>query len=277
MLMRPPSSSKDVRRIPSTHTRLDCLLVERGYFISREKAQRAILAGLVCVRGQRASKSGSRVSRDIEIVVAQKDRYVSRGGLKLEAALQYFHIDVEDVVCLDIGASTGGFTDCLLKHGARLVYAVDVGYGQLDWSLRNDSRVILREKTNARHLRVDEFSLPIELVAIDVSFISLTCILPVVAKIAEAQSQCSHSNPLAQNRRKIIIFLIKPQFELDRYEVSRGGGIIRDDTARNRAIHKIQEFAVNKLPEWHWEGFLSSPILGAKGNQEYLGCLILDQ
>lgn len=247
-------------KTPAPKTRLDCLLVERGFFDSREKAQRAILAGEVFANGQRADKAGSRLPADAAIEITPKSRYVSRGGHKLEAALHAFAIDPTGWTCLDIGASTGGFTDCLLQHGAARVHAVDVGHAQLDWKIRSDPRVVVQEKVNVRYLPPDTFAEPIALAVIDVSFISLTLILPVACGI------------LGSRGGGVVVALVKPQFELERGEVG-AGGIVREPSLHERAVDKIRRFAGGTLPTWRWTGVIESPILGGHGNKEFLVCL----
>ena len=246
--------------------RLDCLLVERGFFESREKAQRAILAGEVLVDTRRAEKPGTRYPSDAEIQVKARPRYVSRGGQKLEGALSFFGIDPTGLVCLDVGASTGGFTDCLLQHGASRVYAFDVGHSQLNWKIRSDPRVVVREKINARSLTPGDFAEEISLCVIDVSFISLTLILPAVVGVLDS------GNTVQSGRRKMIIALIKPQFELERGAVGKGG-IVREEEQHDRAVEKIRAFVGGDLPNWHWTGVTDSPILGTSGNKEFLACL----
>ena len=248
-------------------TRLDCLLVERGIFASREKAQRAILAGDVMVGGQRADKPGSQFANDVPIDVKKKERYVSRGGIKLEAALQNFQVDPTGRTCLDIGASTGGFTDCLLQHGASRVYALDVGHGQMDWKIRSDPRVVVREKINARYLAVGDLPEPVSLCVIDVSFIALTVILPAAARMFGAEDQPSPGAP-----RSNVLALIKPQFELERGDVGRGG-IVREPELHARAVEKVRLYVADNLPDWGWTGVMDSPILGTEGNKEFLACL----
>lgn len=232
--------------------RLDQLLVERGLVPSREKARGLILAGEVLVNGKKIDKAGHDVASDSQVELLERPRYVGRGGLKLEAALGHFQVSAEGKVCLDIGSSTGGFTDCLLQHGAARVYAVDVGTGQLDWKLRNDPRVIVHEQVNARYLSRHEVPEAIQLAVADVSFISITMILPAVAGL------------LADNAEMVI--LVKPQFELERHQVGKGG-IVRDSSLHRKACQRIED-AVRGL------GFKSdiipSPILGAEGNQEFL-------
>jgi 23S rRNA (cytidine1920-2'-O)/16S rRNA (cytidine1409-2'-O)-methyltransferase len=235
-----------------TRMRLDLLLVERKLVDSREKARGLILAGQVLVDGQKIDKAGHSVSLEARIELLASPRYVGRGGLKLEAALDHFAIAVTGKVCLDVGSSTGGFTDCLLQHGAARVYAIDVGTAQLDWKLRNDPRVIVHEQVNARYLSQSEVPEPIDLAVSDVSFISITMILPALP------------NLLAKNAEMVI--LVKPQFELEREQVGQGG-IIRDPALHLKACQRVDE-AVRRL------GFetsiIPSPVLGAEGNQEFL-------
>lgn len=235
-----------------TRQRLDLLLVERGLVDSREKARALILAGQVIVDGQKSDKAGHAVARDARVEVLESPRYVGRGGLKLEAALEHFGIQAGGKVCLDIGSSTGGFTDCLLQRGAARVYAIDVGTSQLDWKLRNDPRVVVREQVNARYLTRAEVPEPVELAVCDVSFISITRILPVLP------------NLLAKDAEMVI--LVKPQFELEREQVGKGG-IIRDPALHRQACQKVEE-AVRRLS--FRTAIIPSPVLGAEGNQEFL-------
>jgi len=237
--------------------RIDTLLVSRGSFDSRGKAQRAIMAGEVIVGGHRVDKPGTQVPSDAEIIVKAGLRYVSRGGLKLEAALDTFGIDATGAVCLDIGASTGGFTDCLLQRGAVRVYAFDVGHSQLDWKIRSDPRVIVRERFNARHLTPADLPEQPSICVIDVSFISLSLILPPAFEVLTPTG--------------VILALIKPQFELGKNEVGRGG-IVRDPAAHEAAVGKIRDFVTGSAGR-KWEGFIESPILGGAGNKEFLACL----
>lgn len=256
--------------------RLDCLLVERGHFVSREQAQRSILAGEISSPdGHRLDKPGHRLAADTELVLrTESRRYVGRGGWKLAAALDAFQISPADHVCIDVGASTGGFTDCLLQRGATRIYAVDVGHGQLDWSLRQDPRVVVREKTNARTLRGTDFPEAITLGVVDVSFISLTLILPALGEVVMPAED-------GRGGEGVIIALIKPQFELGRAEVSRGAGVVRDPEAHARAVTKIEEFvAVSGMSDgtarrrqWRSTGVIESPVRGAQGNKEFLICL----
>jgi len=232
--------------------RLDLLLVDRGLVESREKGQALILAGLVLVEGQKIDKPGHAVSSDSRIELSEQPRFASRGGLKLEGALDHFRIQVAGKICLDIGSSTGGFTDCLLQHGAARVYAIDVGTGQLDWKLRNDPRVVVREQFNARYLSSQEVPESIDLAVCDVSFISITMILPVLPSLL---AKCAE-----------MVILVKPQFELERHQVGRGG-IIRDPALHQQACRRVED-AVRQLG--FQTEFIPSPILGAEGNQEFL-------
>ncbi len=244
-------------------TRLDQLLIARGLFESREKAQRAIMAGQVRVAGHIADKAGANVPEDAEISIAAQDRYVGRGGHKLEAALKHFEISPTGLTCLDIGASTGGFTDCLLQHGAAKVWAIDVGHSQLDWRIRSDARVIVREKLNARHLTHDDIPDPIALIVTDVSFISLTLIIPPARELLVPGGS--------------MVVLIKPQFELRREEVGRGG-VVKDPALHAAAVERIRNFIAQLPPaangeRLQWIGCIDSPILGGEGNKEFLACL----
>jgi len=240
-------------------TRLDKLLVERGLTPSRERAQALILAGKVLVNEQKIEKAGASVDPDVAVRLLGEDlRYVSRGGLKLERALEYWRIDLKGKVCLDVGASTGGFTDCMLQHEAAKVVAVDTGYGQMDFRLRNDARVRLLEKTNARYLAREDISEDVDFVAMDVSFISATLVLPAVIEAASSGSK------LPPNQ---VVVLVKPQFEVGRELVGKGG-IVRDEAAQLNAVRKVQD-ALRALGAKHTE-WIESPILGAKGNREFL-------
>ena len=228
------------------------LLVDRGLVDSREKARALILAGQVLVDGQKLDKSGHAVPSDARVELLASPRYVGRGGLKLEAALDHFAIAVAGKICLDVGSSTGGFTDCLLQRGAARVYAIDVGTAQLDWKLRNDPRVVVREQVNARYLTREVVPESIDLAVCDVSFISITMILPALV------------NLLAKSAEMVI--LVKPQFELEREQVGKGG-IIRDPALHQQACRRVED-AVRRLGfETH---IIPSPVLGAEGNQEFL-------
>lgn len=236
--------------------RLDQALVQRGLFASRHQAQAAIMAGEVRIDGQVATKASDSVQEQHELSVAARSRYVGRGGIKLEGAIAHFGIACEGKTALDIGASTGGFTDCLLQHGARKVFAVDVGHGQLAWKIRDDARVVTLEKINARRLSRDEIPDPIEICVIDVSFISLTLILPSAFELLTSDG--------------VILALIKPQFELAREDVSRGG-IVRSSELHEKAQQKIVAFAQTIGAQV--QGLVASSITGADGNQEFFICL----
>jgi 23S rRNA (cytidine1920-2'-O)/16S rRNA (cytidine1409-2'-O)-methyltransferase len=234
--------------------RLDRLLVERGLAPTRERAQAMILAGLVTVGGRRAEKAGAPVTADAEVEVAGPPHpYVSRGGLKLAAALDHFAIDPSGRVCLDVGASTGGFTDCLLQRGAARVYAVDVGYGQLDAKLRNDPRVVLRERVNARALSEADVPEAVELAAVDVSFISLRLVLPPIVRLLASGAP--------------LVVLVKPQFEAGRGEVPRGG-VVKSEATRRRVVAEVEE--AGRGLGLAVLGSIPSPIRGARGNEEFL-------
>jgi len=237
--------------------RLDKLLVDSGYFDSRQRAQRAILAGEILVEERVFDKPGSLVLPDAPIRVTASQRYVSRGGYKMEAALDRFGIDPAGRRCLDVGASTGGFTDCLLQRGASEVVAVDVGRNQLAWKIRSDSRVKVFEGINARFLSAEQFGANFSLAVADVSFISLTLVLRPIFECLEQTGE--------------IVLLIKPQFELDAKRVDKGG-VVRDATNRAAAVEKIHSFVTRQLGR-QWLGVIESPILGTKGNQEFLAWL----
>jgi 23S rRNA (cytidine1920-2'-O)/16S rRNA (cytidine1409-2'-O)-methyltransferase len=245
-------------------TRLDKLLVDRGLTPSRERAQALILAGKVLVNEQKIEKAGALIdsgSSSVLRLLGEDLRYVSRGGLKLEKALEHWRIDLQGKVCLDIGASTGGFSDCMLQHGAAKVIAIDTGYGQMDFGLRNDPRIRLLEKTNARYLEPGDVGEPIDFIAMDVSFISATLVLPAVIRAASA---CASLTP---NVARQIVVLVKPQFEAGRDLVGKGG-IVRDESAQRAAVARV-ESALPELgcarAEW-----IESPILGGEGNREFL-------
>jgi len=238
--------------------RLDKLLVERGLVASREEGRSRILAGEVLVDDQPRAKAGSLVDSNALIRMKGKSlAYVSRGGVKLEKALKEFQVEVKEKVVLDVGASTGGFTDCLLAYGARKVYAVDVGYGQLDWKLRNDPRVVVLEKRNIRYLEDEELSDPPQIATIDVSFISLRLVLPKVQKLLTRYGE--------------IVALIKPQFEVGKGKVGKGG-VVRSGEEHLRVIEEIKEAAVSL--ELEVRGVTESPLLGPKGNREFFIYLI---
>jgi 23S rRNA (cytidine1920-2'-O)/16S rRNA (cytidine1409-2'-O)-methyltransferase len=240
--------------------RLDRLLVERGMVASRERAQALILAGKVLVDEQKIEKSGITVEADAVLrLLGEGLKYVSRGGLKLERALEHWHIDVRGQICLDVGASTGGFTDCLLQHGAVRVIAVDTGYGQMDFRLRQDPRVRLLEKTNARYLKHDDIGESVDFIAVDVSFISATLVLPVVVLAAMPG--------LRGDKQRHVVVLVKPQFEAGRSAVGKGG-IVRDESAQLASVEKVRECLVG-IGARRTE-VIDSPILGAEGNREFL-------
>jgi 23S rRNA (cytidine1920-2'-O)/16S rRNA (cytidine1409-2'-O)-methyltransferase len=235
--------------------------VDRGLAASRERAHALILAGKVLVEDQKVEKAGSQVSAECVIRLLGEDlKYVSRGGLKLERALDHWKIAVEGKTCLDVGASTGGFTDCLLQRGARQVIAVDTGYGQMDFRLRQDARVRLLEKTNARYLTRDAVDAAVEFIAMDVSFISATLVLPVVIAAAFLEF------PDDRRGRQIVV-LVKPQFEAGREYVGKGG-IVRDEAAQLATVEKVKA-AVKSLGAAQTDA-IDSPILGAEGNREFL-------
>ena len=240
----------------SKKLRLDQVLVAKGLFPSREQAQRAVMAGKVKVGTRIAAKPSQLLEPDVVIAVKPTRKFVGRGALKLESALNHFKIDIHGRVALDIGASTGGFTDCLLQRGAAKVYAVDVGRGQLDWKLRTDPRVIVLEKLNARFLSREHIPDLVDLCVIDVSFISLTLILPRAFQLITPAG--------------VILALIKPQFELQRKDVSRGG-IVREQVLHEKAQQKIVKFV--EEANYHVVGLVPSTITGADGNQEFFICI----
>lgn len=237
-------------------SRLDLHLVEHGFFTSREQAQRAIMAGAVRVGDAVIDKASVKVAHDAAVSVQAPSPYVGRGGVKLEGALRHFGISVAGLTALDIGASTGGFTDCLLQQGAKKVYAIDVGHGQLAWKIRNDSRVVVREKLNARFLNGEDVPEPIDLCVIDVSFISLTLILPNAFELVTPNG--------------MMLALIKPQFELQASEVARGG-IVRDPALHEKAQNKVRDFVLNA--GHNVVGLVPSEITGTDGNQEFFVCV----
>jgi 23S rRNA (cytidine1920-2'-O)/16S rRNA (cytidine1409-2'-O)-methyltransferase len=238
--------------------RLDQALVERGLCESRERAKRAILAGQVRVNAQTARKASDSVKPGDEISLDAPEKYVSRGGHKLEHALKHFQLDVAGIIAIDLGASTGGFSDCLLQGGAAKIFAVDVGQGQLAWKLRKEKRVVVMEKTNARHLKLEQmpktFS-PADLAVIDCSFISLRKILPPAVALLKSNSK--------------IVALVKPQFEAGKAEVDKGRGVITDSAVHERVLKELETFiaAKNNLV---WRGVTESPLLGPAGNKEFL-------
>jgi 23S rRNA (cytidine1920-2'-O)/16S rRNA (cytidine1409-2'-O)-methyltransferase len=232
--------------------RLDTLLHERGLFESREKARAMILAGNVLIEGHVADKAGSLVRDDLHVEILNTIRYVSRGGIKLEKALGSFNVIVSGKIAMDIGSSTGGFTDCLLQKGAKKVYAVDAGYGQLHWKLRNDPRVVVLEKENIRYLRGSAVKDRIDIVTIDVSFISLLKVIPKALEFLDPGRE--------------IIALIKPQFEAGRSKVGKGG-VVRDEITRQEVVGRVKEWAISSGLDV--KGIIESPISGPKGNIEY--------
>jgi 23S rRNA (cytidine1920-2'-O)/16S rRNA (cytidine1409-2'-O)-methyltransferase len=241
--------------------RLDQMLVERGLCESREKARRAIMAGQVIVNHHPAKKPSDRVRPEDNLALTAPEKYVSRGGLKLEHALQHFHLDATGQTAVDLGASTGGFTDCLLQHGAVKVYAVDVGHGQLAWKLRQDARVVAMEKTNARDLTPARFPAPfapVDLAVIDCSFISLSRILPVAVALLRASGR--------------IVALIKPQFEAGKAEADKGKGVITDPAIHARVLAEVEAF-VRSQPGCSWLGSTASPLLGPAGNREFFALI----
>lgn len=241
--------------------RLDQALVERGFCPSREKAKRAIMAGQVRINDRPGRKPSDSVQPADQLSVLAPEKYVSRGGYKLEHALEHFQVDVAGQVAVDLGAATGGFTDCLLQRGAARVYAVDVGQGQFAWKLRHDPRVVLLERTNARDLAPAKFPPPFaaaHLVAIDCSFISLRKILPAAVSLLGPGGK--------------IVALIKPQFEAGKTEADRGAGVIRDAAIHERVVRELQEFAAARLGA-RWRGVTESPLLGPAGNKEFLALM----
>jgi 23S rRNA (cytidine1920-2'-O)/16S rRNA (cytidine1409-2'-O)-methyltransferase len=241
--------------------RIDKLLVDRGLAPSRERAQALILAGKVLANQQKIEKPGAAIEPDAQLRLLGDDlKYVSRGGLKLEAALNHWRIDVNGKVCADVGASTGGFTDCLLQRGAARVIAIDTGYGQIDLRVRKDPRVRLLEKTNARYLTPSQLGERVDLVCMDVSFISATLVLPAVHKAVDTYHRDAQRNWEA-------VILVKPQFEVGRQKVAKGG-IVRDDAARQEAVGKVRQ-SVCQLAATAID-VIDSPITGAEGNCEFL-------
>jgi 23S rRNA (cytidine1920-2'-O)/16S rRNA (cytidine1409-2'-O)-methyltransferase len=238
--------------------RLDQAMVDRGLVPSREKARRAILAGTVRINDQRANKPSDAVRDSDRVTLDAPEKFVSRGGHKLEHALEHFALDVSGMVAVDLGASTGGFTDCLLQRGAARVYAVDVGHGQLAWKLRNDPRVVVMEKTNARELTPGRFPEPFsgaDLVVIDCSFISLQKLLPAAVALLKPSAR--------------IVALVKPQFEAGKAEVDKGEGVIRDPKIHERVLDELRGW-VQSHPDLAWRNVTESPLLGPAGNKEFL-------
>ena len=260
----------------STLIRLDQALVERGLCESREKAKRAIMAGRVRINGQPAGKPGDIIKPEDEVALTTPEKFVSRGGFKLEHALEHFRLDVAGLTAIDLGASTGGFTDCLLLRGAAKVFAVDVGQGQLAWKLRHDRRVVVMEKTNARGLKLEDFAesspehrttssgsarsaprstAPADLITIDCSFISLQKILPAAVALLRASGN--------------IVALVKPQFEAGKAEAAKGEGVITDPAIHERVLRELEAFVLRD-EALRWRGMTESPLLGPAGNKEFL-------
>eukprot|EP00112_Aurelia_sp_Birch-Aquarium-sp1_P003151 Seg13511.3 transcript_id=Seg13511.3/GoldUCD/mRNA.D3Y31 product="putative rRNA methyltransferase YqxC" protein_id=Seg13511.3/GoldUCD/D3Y31 len=237
--------------------RADALLVSRNLCDSREQAKRLILAGEVMSGTTRVSKPSTKLDTEAELTVLERPKFVSRGGLKLEGALDTFDFDPTGMVCLDCGASTGGFTDCLLQRGATKVHAIDVGTNQLVWKIRNDPRVVVKEKFNARHMVPEDIGELVDLAVTDVSFISLTKILPPLFSVLKPDGH--------------IICLVKPQFELDRDEIGKGG-IVREPELHQKAVDKIHTFVTEELGRT-WISLIDSPIKGTEGNKEFLALL----
>lgn len=234
--------------------RLDILLVEKGIFTSRERAKTNIMAGLIFIDGQRVDKAGEKVSVDADIVFKGEDiPYVSRGGLKLEKAIKEFGIDLTDNICMDIGASTGGFTDCMLQNNAAKVFSVDVGYGQFAWKLRTDERVVCMERTNIRYVKPEDIGEKLDFASIDVSFISLRTIMPAVKELLKDNGE--------------VVALIKPQFEAGKDKVGKKG-VVRDKEVHKEVINNIVNYLMNN--EFNIIGLSYSPIKGPEGNREYL-------
>jgi len=232
--------------------RLDTLLVERGFAESRAKAQALIYSGNVLLNGQTVLKPGCEAGPDAAIALKSREKFVSRGGEKLDYALDFFSVSVRERICLDAGASTGGFTDCLLQRGAQKVFAVDVGLGQLHWKLRNDNRVTIMDKTNARYLTADQFYIKPQIAVVDVSFISLTKVLPAVINVLASGAE--------------IISLVKPQFEAERKDAKRG--VVRSEEVRLQVLEKIKKFGEEKLL-LKFKASCASPLKGPAGNIEY--------
>jgi len=254
-----PGRSSDAE--PTLKLRLDKLLMKRGLAASRGRAQALILAGKVLINDQKVDKAGAPVDANAVIRLLGEDlKYVSRGGLKLERALEHWHIDLTGKICLDVGASTGGFTDCLLQHGAARVIAIDTGYGQMDFKLRQDSRVRLLEKTNARYATEEIIGEKVDLIVVDVAFISATLVIPPVVQAAFPSS-------VDERRGREVIVLVKPQFEAGREFVGKGG-IVRDEEAQLASVEKVRKTLLDL--GCTRTDLIESPILGAEGNREFL-------
>jgi len=247
--------------------RLDILLVERALAESRNRAQRLIMAGQVRVNGQPVLKSSAKFDRDSGIEIDEGARFISRGGEKLAAALEHFPVEIKGKICADVGASTGGFTDCLLQNNARHVYAVDVGYGILHWKIRQDPRVTVMEETNARYL--ESLPEPVEIITVDVSFISLKKLLPNFRNWYPVETQ--ERNEAFERSGNHLIALIKPQFEAGRLEASRSRGVIRSQAVHRQVLNDVLLFALQS--GYRVNGLLASPLSGPKGNKEFLAWL----
>ncbi len=245
--------------------RIDLVLVERGFAESRHKAQALLLAGQVLVQEQKIEKPGQLIDPEAPIRILGQIPFVSRAGGKLQAALDYFHIPVDGKICADLGASTGGFTDCLLQYGAARVYAFDVGKGQLAWKLQSDSRVIVRDEFNVRNLSPADLPEAVQVVTMDLSFISVTKVLPALR--SALISGRAGSNETCQEPPVDVIVLVKPQFEVGKGEVGKGG-IVRDQSKRLQALDGIKAFASHE--GFHVQGSIPSPVPGAEGNEEFL-------
>lgn len=239
-------------------TRLDQALVERCLCESRERAKRAILAGQIRINGQLAGKPSDSVKDSDQLTIEAGEKFVSRGGQKLEHALKHFNLDVTGFIAIDLGASTGGFTDCLLQSGATKVFAVDVGQGQFAWKLRKDKRVVVMEKTNARFLKPEQFPQPFDLAVIDCSFISLRKILPPAIPLLKPDGK--------------IVALIKPQFEAGKAEADKGRGVISDPKIHERVLSELREFVLAQAGLC-WRDVVESPLLGPAGNKEFLALI----
>lgn len=248
-----PARNVPISLMSTPKERADALLVARGLADTREQAKRLILAGEVKTGDRVIDKPSVKLPLDAPLAVKEKPKYVGRGGLKLEGALDAFGIDPAGWTCIDVGASTGGFTDCLLQRGAARVHAVDVGTNQLAWKIRNDERVVVKEQFNARHMTEADLGERVKLAVMDLSFISLTKVLPAVFTVLEEGG--------------MIVPLIKPQFELERDDIGKGG-IVRDPALHERAVEKIRKFIEESGREWR--GLIESPITGTDGNKEFL-------
>ncbi len=246
--------------VSSKRKRIDVLLVDLDLAPTRSRARSLIMEGVVFVDGMRLDKAGAVVKENSDISIRESSqKYVSRGGFKLESALSGFGVDVDGMTALDIGASTGGFTDCLLQKGASKIYAVDVGYGQLDWKLRNDERVVVMERVNARYIKPEDIAELVDVLVIDVSFISVTKILPPAVQILKPGG--------------VLVALVKPQFEVGKGEVGKGG-IVKDERKHKRVVEEITEFTLGL--GFRLKGVITSPLLGSRGNKEFLLIMVSD-